>query len=88
MENRLAAEMAVAIWDLQRRTLCCSCGSLAPTTGCNTFELLDAAGQSLRSAFPVGGLPKLALRKRCGGKQRRTGPVTRFVILSIEVCRL
>ena len=78
-----AAAMAAAVWDLQTCTFCCSCGSLASTTaGCSRFELSDVAGESLRSAFPGGGLPKLALRKSRGGKQFRTGAVTRFVLLS------
>lgn len=73
-----AAAMAAAVWDLQRCTFCCSCGSLASTTaGYSRFELSDVAGESLRSAFPGGGLPTLALRKSRGGKQFRTGAVTR-----------
>lgn len=74
--------MAAAVWDLQRCALCCSYGSLASTPGCSRFELSGVAGQSLRSAFPVGGLPKLTLRKCRGGKRLGTRAVTRFVLLS------
>lgn len=70
---------AAAVWDPPRCTLCCSCRTLASTPGCSSS---DVAGQGLRYAFPVGGLPKLVLRKRRGGTQLRTGAVTRFVLLS------
>ncbi|KAG0600123.1 hypothetical protein M758_11G009000 [Ceratodon purpureus] len=69
--------MAAAVWDLQRCTFCCSCGSLASTAGCSRVELSGVAGQSLRSGFPVGGLLKLSLRRRFVGKQLRNGAVTR-----------
>ena len=82
MRGVFAEDMAGAVWDLQRCTFCCSCGSLASTAGYSRVELSGVAGQSLRSGFPLGGLLKLSLRRRFVGKQLRNGGVTRFVLAS------